>query len=116
MADIDIEFAICASGTYTISFKDKNNPAGVVVTGFTGGTISFAADDALETVLGSATLINFGTPDAYSCQFVIPPSHSMTVGDRAYRDYSAQAVLTGNGTRLTRLLSVRIHKKIGVAT
>lgn len=116
MADIDIEFAIGASGTYTITLTDKQNPGGVNVTAFTGGTITFTAVNTLSTSLGSATLINFGTPDNFSCQFVIPPSHSMTVGDKPYKDYAAQAVLTGSGTRATYMLSVRIYKKLGTAT
>ena len=115
MGDIDIEFAIGASGTYTITFTDKNNPGGVDVSSFTGGTITFTSRTDMDTALGTATLINFGTPDNNSCQFVIP-SHTMTVTDKPYRDYVAQAELTGSGTRLTKLLSVRIHKKLGDAT
>lgn len=116
MADIDIEFAIGASGYYTLTFRDKNNPGGVNVSGFTGGTIRWTANNQSTTVLGSATLVNFGTPDNFSCQFVIPSSHSMTVGNKPYKDYIAQAELTGAGTRLTKILSMRLHKKLGVAT
>jgi len=115
MADIDVEFSIGDAGTLTLTFTDKNNPGGVNVTAFTGGTITFAAITDLNTSLGSATLINFGTPDNFSCQFVIP-THTMTVGDKAYKDYNAKAVLTGSGTRSTFLLSVRIHKTIGTST
>lgn len=115
MGDIDIEFAIGASGTYTITFTDEQNQAGVNVTAFTGGTITFTTNSDMDTSLGTATLINFGTPDNFSCQFSIP-THTMTVGDKAYKDYVAQAVLTGSGIRNTFLLSVRIHKKLGDAT
>ena len=69
----------------------------------------------MDNDLGTATLINFGTPDTFSCQFSIP-THTMTVGDQPYKDYVAQAVLTGSGVRTTFLLSVRIHKKLGDAT
>jgi len=116
MADIDIEFAIGDSGTYTLTFRDEQNPSGVNVTAFTGGTITFTTNNDMNTSLGTATLVNFGTPDNFSCQFAIPASHSMTVGNKAYKDYVAQAILTGSGTRSTFLLSVRIRKKLGVAT
>ena len=116
MGDIDIEFAIGATGTYTLTLTDEQNPAGVNVTAFSGGTITFTSVNALSTSLGTATLINFGTPDNFSCQFTIPTVHTMTVGDKAYKDYAAQAVLTGSGTRATFMLSVRIHKKLGTST
>ncbi len=116
MADIDVEFAVGASGTYTLTFRDKQNPGGVNVSAFTGGTITFTANNAMNTSLGSATLVNFGTPDNFSCQFTIPTSHTMTVGDKSYKDYVAQAVLTGSGTRITKILSMRLHKKLGVST
>lgn len=116
MGDIDIEFSIGDTGTYTITFTDEQNPGGVNVTAFTGGTITFTARTDMDTALGTATLINFGTPDNFSCQFVLPPSHTMTVTDKPYRDYVAKAVLTGSGTRSTFLLSVRVHKKLGDAT
>jgi hypothetical protein len=116
MADVDIEFAIGATGTYTLTLTDEQNPAGVNVTGFTGGTITFTSTKDFDTSLGTATLINFGTPDNFSCQFTIPTTHTMTVTNKPYRDYAAQAVLTGSGTRATFMLSVRIHKKLGDAT
>lgn len=115
MADVDIEFSIGDSGTYTLTFTDKNNPGGVDVSAFTGGTITFTSRTDMDTSLGSATLINFGTPDTNSCQFTIP-SHTMTVTDKPYRDYVAKAILTGSGTRSTHLLSVRVHKKLGDST
>lgn len=112
----DIEFAVGAAGIYTVFFKDKQNPSGVNVTGFTGGTIIFASKDARQTSLGSATMVNFGTPDNFSAQFTIPPSHSMTVGANSYKDYIAQIELTGSGNRLTFEMSMRLHKKLGDST
>lgn len=105
----DIEFAIGESGTYTVNLGED-------VTAFTAGTIKFTAVDDLDTVLGTATMINFGTPDNNSAQFIIPPAHTMKVGEKAYEDYMAQVEITGSGTRLTKVMSVRIHKKLGDAT
>ena len=120
MADIDIELAIGSTGVYLVVFRDKNNPGGVDVSGFTGGTITFTTLQDMNTSLGTATMSNFGTgggqADNFTAQFTIPTSHSMTVGDKAYKDYAAQVVLTGSGTRLTKLLSVRMYKKLGVST
>ncbi len=112
----DIEFAVGAVGTYTVFFKDEANPSGVNVTAFNGGTITFAAKSARQTALGTATMVNFGTPDNFSAQFTIPPSHSMTVGTNSYRDYVAQIEITGSGTRLSFEMSMRLHKKLGDAT
>lgn len=105
----DIEFAIGESGNYTVNMGEN-------ITAFNDGTITFTAVDDLDTVLGTATMINFGTPDNNSAQFVIPPSHTMTVKEKAYEDYMAQVEITGAGNRLTKVLSVRIHKKLGDAT
>ena len=112
----DIEFAVGATGNYDVFFKDEQNPGGVNVTAFTGGTITFASKDARATSLGSAAMINFGTPDNFSAQFVIPTGHTMTVGANSFKDYIAQIELTGSGTRLTFEMSMRLHKKLGVAT
>ena len=112
----DIEFAVGAAGLYDIFFKDKQNPAGVNVTAFTGGTITFASKNARATSLGTATMINFGTPNNFSAQFTIPPAHTMTVGANSFRDYIAQVELTGSGIRLTFEMSMRLHKKLGVST
>lgn len=113
----DIEFAIGDQGLYTVTFVDDDNPEGVDVSSFTGGTIIFTAKNNLSTQLGSASIINFGTPDNYSAQFQIPTSHSMTVGDASYKDYLAQVKITKSGTeRKTFIYSVRIHKKLGVST
>jgi len=107
--NVDIEFAIGEEGTYTVNMGEN-------VTAFTGGTITFTEVDDLNVSLGTATMKNFGTPDNNSAEFDIPPTHSMTVGEKAYEDYMAQIEITGAGKRKTILMSVRIHKALGTTT